>query len=372
MSASLGISVTMERYTGPQRSFCVKAFYENNHSYIQVRRLYRARFNLHDINQAPTRPLIRYWVAKFDAEGTTVSNNHIGRPRVGRSAENIERVRAAVRRTPRRSIRKHAAALTLTKSTVHMILKKDLKFHPYKIQIVQALKVEDYPVRVAFAQHMLQNFDNFDNILFSDEAHFHLNGAVNKQNCRYWGNNNPREKHQQPLHSPKVTVWAAMSAHGIIGPFFFEDANHRTVTVNSERYRAMLENFLEPELQNFAGFNQNTWFQQDGATAHTANLSMQVVQRMFPEKVISKNGDINWPPRSPDLTVMDFFLWGFLKAKVYTEIPANLNQLKQRIRDEIRAIPQELCVRVFAHFRECLAETVRVGGQHLDGIIFHK
>ncbi|CAH1114272.1 unnamed protein product [Psylliodes chrysocephalus] len=189
----------------------------------------------------------------------------MGRPRVGRSAENIERVRAAVRRTPRRSIRKHAVALTLSKSTVHTILQKDLKFHPYKIQIVQALKVEDYPIRVAFAQHMLQNFNNFDNILFSDEAHFHLNGAVNKQNCRYWGDNNPREKHQQPLHSPKVTVWAAMSAHGIIGPFFLEDGNHRTVTVNSNHYRAMLKNFLEPELQNFAGYNQNTWFQQDGA-----------------------------------------------------------------------------------------------------------
>lgn len=129
---------------------------------------------------------------------------------------------AAVKRSPRRSIRKHAAALTLSKSTVHTILQKDLNFHLYKIQITQTIKVGDYPVRVAFAQNMLRNFDNFDNIQFSDEAHFHLNGSVNKQNCRYWSDNNPREKHQQPLHSPKVSVWAAKSAHGIIGPFFLK------------------------------------------------------------------------------------------------------------------------------------------------------
>jgi hypothetical protein len=42
--------------------------------------------------------------------------------------------------------------------------------------------------------------------LMSDEAHFHLNGSVNKQNCRYWAANNPHEMHQKPLHSPKVTV----------------------------------------------------------------------------------------------------------------------------------------------------------------------
>ena len=47
-----------------------------------------------------------------------------------------------------------------------------------------------------------------------DEAHFHLTGYVNKQNCRYWADSNPKEVHERPLHSSKVTVWCAVSAHG--------------------------------------------------------------------------------------------------------------------------------------------------------------
>lgn len=97
---------------------------------------------------------------------------------------------------------------------------------------------------------MFERFRSFNNILFSDEAHFHLNGHVNKQNCRYWAAENPRAKHQKPLHSPKVTVWAAISAHGIIGPYFFENQQGQSVTVNSDRYIAMLRNFFSRNCSN--------------------------------------------------------------------------------------------------------------------------
>ena len=60
-------------------------------------------------------------------------------------------------------------------------------------------------------------------ILFSDEAHFTMDGFVNKQNCRIWGDENPRVIHEKSLHPQKVTVWCAFWANGIIEPFFFED-----------------------------------------------------------------------------------------------------------------------------------------------------
>ncbi|QQP32967.1 Uncharacterized protein FKW44_024168, partial [Caligus rogercresseyi] len=43
-------------------------------------------------------------------------------------------------------------------------------------------------------------------------------GSVNRQNMRYWSDTNPQKLHQKPLHSPKVTVWRAISSNGIIGP----------------------------------------------------------------------------------------------------------------------------------------------------------
>ncbi|GFW59378.1 DUF4817 domain-containing protein [Trichonephila clavipes] len=86
-------------------------------------------------------------------------------------------------------------------------------------------------------------------ILFSDEAHFWLNGYVNKQNCRIWSEANPQVYIETPLHPEKLTVWCALWAGGIIGPYFFKNDGHN-VTANGDRYRAMITNFFIPELNN--------------------------------------------------------------------------------------------------------------------------
>jgi hypothetical protein len=77
----------------------------------------------------------------------------------------------------------------------------------------------------------------------SSDAHFIVSGHVNKQNCRKWASNNLHEFHHCPLHSAKVTVWCEVYSHGIIGPYFLENAEGHTVTVNAERYKVMLETF---------------------------------------------------------------------------------------------------------------------------------
>jgi hypothetical protein len=66
---------------------------------------------------------------------------------------------------------------------------------------------------------------------------------------QYWSAVNPKELHEMPLHSPKVMVWCGVGAFGIVGPYFFEHDNEETVTVNSDRYVAMLEGFVEPQLR---------------------------------------------------------------------------------------------------------------------------
>jgi len=68
----------------------------------------------------------------------------------------------------------------------------------------------------------------------TDEAHFHLNGTVNKQNFRHWSDYNPHELHYCHLHDPNMTVWRGVSAVGIIGPYFFENEYGQVVTVTTE------------------------------------------------------------------------------------------------------------------------------------------
>ncbi|GFU95804.1 putative DD41D transposase [Trichonephila clavipes] len=97
------------------------------------------------------------------------------------------------------------------------------------------------------------------NLIPSDEAHFWLNGYVNKQNCRIWSEANPQVYVETPLHPETLTVWCALWAGGIIGPYFYKNDEGHNVTVNGDRYRAMITNFFIPELNNRDV--QELWFQ---------------------------------------------------------------------------------------------------------------
>jgi hypothetical protein len=246
-----------------------------------------------------------------------------------------------------------------------------LHYHPYKIPVAQELSEQDKANRLQFCNQFLDLVNNNRNIvnssLMSDKAHFHMSGDVNKQNCRFWAANNPRELHQRPLQSAKVTVWCAIFSGGIIGPYFFEDEEGRTVTANTERYTAMLETFLRNEF-NLCQLN-SLWFQQDGATAHSAWISMAVLKEMFPGRLISRFGDINWPTCSPDLSAPNSLLWGYVKSMVYETRPANIDDLKQRIRECLQGILDAMLQRVMPSMPSRLQECVEQQG-HLQGGVF--
>ena len=115
-----------------------------------------------------------------------------------------------------------------------------------------------------------------------------------------------------------------------------------------------------------------TWFQQDGATPYTTNASLAACKELFPGRVISRRGDIQWPPRSPDLSQLDFFFWGYLKERVYSDNPNTLDKLKQNNTQEIAAIPKAMLERVIGCLTNRLLECKRRKGGHLEDVIFHK
>jgi hypothetical protein len=133
---------------------------------------------------------------------------------------------------------------------------------------------------------------------------------------RYWATDNPRELHQRPLHSPRVTVLCAILSVGIIGPWFFEE-NEQTVTVTSDCYVNMLEEFFLPRLDE-----------------------------------------------------MDFFLWGYLKSRVYTSRPQTLQDLKRNIQQETANIPINMLERVMRNSRIWFNRCIDNGGRHLPDMIF--
>ncbi|GFX93076.1 DUF4817 domain-containing protein [Trichonephila clavipes] len=134
---------------------------------------------------------------------------------------------------------------------------------------------------------------------------------------------------ETPLHPERLTVWCALWAGGIIGPYFFKNDEGHNVTVNGDRYRAMITIFFIPELNNHDV--QELWFQQDGATCHTARSTIDLLKDTFDDHLISRFGPVNWPPRSCDLTPLDYFLLGYVKSLFYADKPQTLDHLEDNI-----------------------------------------
>ncbi|GFS97543.1 transposable element Tcb2 transposase [Trichonephila clavipes] len=114
-----------------------------------------------------------------------------------------------------------------------------------------------------------------------------------QKNCRIWSEANPQVYCDTPLHPEKRTVWCALWAGGIIAPYFFKNDEGHNVTVNSDRYRGMITNFFIPELNKHDV--QESWFQQDGATCHTARATIDLLKDTFGDRLISSFGPVNLP-----------------------------------------------------------------------------
>ncbi|GFU83600.1 putative transposable element [Trichonephila clavipes] len=118
--------------------------------------------------------------------------------------------------------------------------------------------------------------------------------------------------------------------------------------LNGDRYRAIITNFFIPELNNRDV--QELWFQQDGATCHSARATIDLLKDTFGERLISRFGPVNWPPRSCGLTPLDYFLWGYVKSLVYADKPQTLDHLKDNIRRVIADIRPQMLEKVIENW----------------------
>ena len=98
---------------------------------------------------------------------------------------------------------------------------------------------------------------------------------------------------------------------------------------------------------------------------------MAELRRSFTGKLISHRGDVPRPPCSADLSPCYFFLWGYLKGKVYVDKPRDIPQLQNAIERELSAIPGRMYEQVMTNFSRSLNECVKNKGRHLNDVIFH-
>jgi hypothetical protein len=100
---------------------------------------------------------------------------------------------------------------------------------------------------------------------------------------------------------------------------------------------------LFPDLDFYGVDRGSLIFMQDGAPAHRANAVMAFLRNEFGDRILALgSGNYEWPPRSPDLTPCDFYLWGYIKWIVYQQPIIDLNDLKNKITAAVEQITVEV------------------------------
>jgi hypothetical protein len=271
---------------------------------------------------------------------------------------------------PSQSTRAIARIMRVPHMRVWEVLHDNL-MRPYHRQKVQPLLPNDFGPRVQFCQWYIQRHNDDPHfrscILFTDEASFTRDGILNFRNTHNWSYENPHailpRGHQQRF---SVNVWAGIIADRLIGPYMLPPR------LTGNIYLTFLQEVLPDLLDDVPlAVMQRIMFQHDGAPAHFSRDVRQHLDQTYPDAWIGRGGSINWPARSPDLTPLDYFLWGHIKSLVY-ETPVDTEEdLVARIADACGRV-QEMPA-IFEHIRDSMVRRceacIRVNGRNFEQLL---
>ena len=141
-------------------------------------------------------------------------------------------------------------------------------------------------------------------ILFTDEASFTLDGINNSRNLHMWSHDNPNKtsvtKFQRRF---SVNVWCGLLGNKLIGPFVFDN------NLTGNTYKVFLRNGLPGLLEEIPLMIwSQMYFQHDEAPPHYTQHVREYLDESFPNHWLGRGGPVAWPPRSPDLTPLDYYL----------------------------------------------------------------
>lgn len=294
-----------------------------------------------------------------------------GRERLLRVLEVEDDILEMIENNPQLSTREIARHLPVSHWTVWRALHEQ-QMHPYHVQRVQALVATDFPRRREFCGWFLrqhQQQPDFSEYVFStDECCFTRNGVLNFRNTHVWSIENPhvirRTNFQQRF---SVNLWAGIVGNQLIGP------HELPPRVNGASYLAFLQEQLPPLLENVPlNVRQDMWFLHDGAPPHFSVEVRNHLNEVFPGRWIGRGGVVEWPPRSPDLTPLDFFLWGYLKSRVYVSEVTTIEDLRQRIEvavTDFRHHQHEILPMVMRNWRRRAQLCTEVNGHHFEHML---
>ncbi|XP_015124917.1 uncharacterized protein LOC107046734 [Diachasma alloeum] len=278
-------------------------------------------------------------------EGNVLPRHGEGRPRRADGVHLEEAILQSVEESPELSVRGITSSLRTARSTVHRVMRVE-GLHPWKFTPVQELKPEYLPKCVDFCQWLLDRSRDPEfirNVCWTDEKLSVRKGIINQHNEHHWAFVNPglaKETNFQ-YRWDSMNIWG-----GIIGDEVH--IYHLPGRLDGGNYLGFLQDRLVTVIGDGPAERAH-----DGAPAHTCVAVVDQLNEWFPDRWIGNRSDrdrgghrqppVAWPPRSPDLTPLDFFLWGTLESRIYAHHPANQEEMVALLHAAVATItPEEL------------------------------
>jgi inhibitor of nuclear factor kappa-B kinase subunit alpha len=257
--------------------------------------------------------------------------------------DNVQAVKTFFEKNPHSSITSAASVLNISPSSVYRIIRKKLKFKPYRIHKVQTLTQVHKQQRMEFCQWWHRQPDNFAQVvIWSDEKWFVRKTPPNRQNERYWALVHPHEfEEHQKQGGEKIMAWVGIVDGEILSVYWFKDENGNATNVNGESYGKMLNDHVFPRIK-YKATRRQWWFQQDGATPHCTTANIEMLQAKFQGRLISRRAEVAWPSCSPDLNPLDFWFWGYCMQQIRKKQPENMQELCTIVEETCHNTPPEI------------------------------
>lgn len=315
-------------FTDEQKKFIVKAFGRNT-SPTKVRQEFLREYTIGKGRSTAKYKLYHFCRVnkEFEKHGSIV-HKQVARTKTKRTEAKKEEVERLLAERPFLSLRQAAPNAAISMSTLHRILKCDLKHKFYHTISVQRLQETHKKQRRQFCQWLLdQDEDLVKRVIWTDEKIFVLHQKPHRKNDGRWSAENPRDIIEcNDRNDEKVMIFVAIVDDKVPIVHAFIDEDGRRVSVDGSCYLALLKDTVWPAFRATAT-RHGLWWMQDGAPPHCTTEAKKFLIEKFKGRVISRGTPIIWPAHSPDLNPLDFHFWAEAQRKVYTEEPQSIQDL---------------------------------------------
>ncbi|XP_011707025.1 PREDICTED: uncharacterized protein LOC105462195 [Wasmannia auropunctata] len=281
--------------------------------------------------------------------------------RVVRTPDIIQRAQELIFEDSGQSIRKLSSVVGVSEKTMRRIVEEDLRYNSYTIKVRQMLseaartkRVERCNLLLCSLKHNAAGRLKF----FSDEKIFTVDAKINQRND-HWLAHNPEDVPIARTKFPaNVHVLGVVSSEGdVMSPYFFNKGEN----VTKEVYLRVLTNVVKPWIETVSSGKPYV-FQQNGAPAHTSHL----VQNWLSDNVEMFWSKEFWPPNSPDLNPLDFYVWDVVERVTNKSRHPNVASLRAAIETAFTDMDRDILKRACARFRPRMEAVIQANGGYIE------